>query len=191
MKLTGYLMLIGGFLAASYATALDAQLTDWAMFLPAGVVSALGVLMIKRQARGEATAAHVLTANRAELTQSIGNIASSLRTIVADTSPIRPEMTAALRGRIDEALRDDLRRFADARESMIHLFGIQAYANIMSEFAAGERYVNRVWSASADGYNAEAEAYLEKAAAQFEHAQAQLAAVDQAKSADQSSSTFE
>ena len=180
MKLTGYLMLIGGFLAASYATALDTQLTDWAMFLPSGIVSALGVLIIKRQASGEARAEHVLTANRAELTQSIGNIASSLRTIVTDATPIRPELTAELRERIDRTLRDDLRRFADARESMIHLFGIQAYANIMSEFAAGERYINRVWSASADGYNAEAHAYLQKAVTQFEHAQAQLAAADTA-----------
>ena len=41
--------------------------------------------------------------------------------------------------------------------SMVHLFGLQTYADIMSEFAAGERYINRVWSASADEYDNEAE----------------------------------
>jgi hypothetical protein len=71
-------------------------------------------------------------------------------------------------------LRDDLRRFADARESLIHLFGLQAYANVMSDFAAGERYVNRIWSASADGYDGEARNYLGKAAAQFRAARQQL-----------------
>ena len=44
----------------------------------------------------------------------------------------------------------------------------------MSHFAAGERYINRVWSASADGYDDEAETYLKKAAGQFDEAKQQL-----------------
>ena len=38
----------------------------------------------------------------------------------------------------------------------------------MNRFAAGERYLNRVWSASTDGYIEEAHRYIEKAARQFE-----------------------
>jgi len=38
---------------------------------------------------------------------------------------------------------------------------------VMSMFAAGERYLNRVWSASADGYIDEVNTYLEKARGQF------------------------
>ncbi len=45
---------------------------------------------------------------------------------------------------IDTLFRDDLINFVDARDSMKHLFGIQAFADIMSSFAAGERYINRV-----------------------------------------------
>ena len=37
----------------------------------------------------------------------------------------------------------------------------------MTRFAAGERYLNRVWSASADGYIDEVNEYLEKAKDQF------------------------
>jgi hypothetical protein len=59
---------------------------------------------------------------------------------------------------------------------MVHLFGLQTYADIMSNFATGERYINRVWTASADGYDGEAEQYLGKAAEQFRNAQSQLAA---------------
>jgi hypothetical protein len=59
---------------------------------------------------------------------------------------------------------------------MVHLFGLQTYADIMSHFAAGERYINRVWSASADGYDEEAESYLVKASEQFAIAQDQLLA---------------
>jgi hypothetical protein len=80
----------------------------------------------------------------------------------------------ALRHEIDQRLRDDLRRFADARESLIHLFGLQLYADLMSNFATGERYINRVWSASADGYDAEARDYLARAEARFRDAQRQL-----------------
>ena len=59
---------------------------------------------------------------------------------------------------------------------MVHLFGLQTYADIMSHFAAGERYINRVWSASADGYDEEAGDYLVKASQQFAIAQEQLLA---------------
>ena len=40
----------------------------------------------------------------------------------------------------------------------------------MNRFAAGERSLNRVWSASTDGYIDETSAYLEKAATYFEDA---------------------
>ena len=60
---------------------------------------------------------------------------------------------------------------------MVHLFGLQTYADIMSHFAAGERYINRVWSASADGYDEEADAYLKKAAVQFDEAKQRLLTV--------------
>lgn len=172
MKGTGFMLLIGGFLLGAYSTALDVQATQWAMFAPAAVAAALGVLLLKRHARGEAQAEHVLTANKAELNESISNIVSQLEELIRDRDQVS---TGALRLEIDNRLRDDLRRFAEARESMVHLFGIQTYADIMADFAAGERNVNRVWSASTDGYRGEAEAYLERAAGRFRDAKAQLA----------------
>jgi len=48
---------------------------------------------------------------------------------------------------------------------------MQNYADVMSNFAAGERYINRVWSASTDGYVDEVRSYLERARAQFSEAQ--------------------
>ena len=47
---------------------------------------------------------------------------------------------------------------------------LKAYAEVMNRFAAGERSINRVWSASTDGYIEETSDYLEKAAAHFEDA---------------------
>ncbi len=64
--------------------------------------------------------------------------------------------------RIDELFPGDLNTFVEARETIPHVYGLQAYADVMSHFAAGERYLNRVWSASADGYVDEVRTYLEE-----------------------------
>lgn len=170
MKNIGYILLAAGFLAGAYATALDVQNVNWTLFAVAAIAAITGLVLIKREASAHARSDEVLEVNRGELRDSLQNIVRDLGEIVSDQTA----KGADLRDRIDLKLRDDLRRFADARESMVHLFGLQTYADIMSSFAAGERYVNRVWSASADGYDGEAATYLEKAATQFADAQQQL-----------------
>lgn len=170
MKNIGYLLLGGGFLLGSFATSLDVDNVHWTLFTAAAIAAILGLLIVKRQASAHATSEEVLELNRGELRESIQNIVSDIEDMVSEAE-LRG---AALRERIDLKLRNDLRRFADARESMVHLFGLQTYADIMSSFAAGERYINRVWSASADGYDGEASTYLTKAATQFTDAQQQL-----------------
>ena len=170
MKGLGYLLLSAGFVVAAYATALDVDNVSWALFGAAALAAVAGVVTIKRHARSIAQSEEVLENNRAELRESIDNVVKDLRETVAAGS-LRG---TALRDRIDRQLRPDLVRFADARESMVHLFGLQTYADIMSHFAAGERYVNRVWSSSADGYDTEADRYLGKAEEQFADAQRQL-----------------
>ncbi|MFQ5549214.1 MAG: hypothetical protein ACE5FV_13045 [Woeseia sp.] len=176
MKSLGYLLLIGGFLAAAYSTALDPRLTDWGLFVPAALAAIAGVYLIKTHARGHARSDAVLSANRTELRESLGNIVRDLEQIRDDSASMS---TTEIRDAIDKKLRNDLRRFADARDSMVHLYGLQAYADIMSDFAAGERYVNRVWSAAADDYDAEAGSYLHKALAQFRDAVERLEAAGQ------------
>lgn len=171
MKGLGYLLLCAGFIVAAYATALDVDNVGWPLFAAATLAAVAGVFLIKRHARSIAQSADVLETNRAELRESIDNVVRDLREIVS-AGGLRG---AALRDRIDAKLRPDLTRFVDARESMVHLFGLQTYADIMSHFAAGERYINRVWSSSADGYDEEATRYLGRAVEQFEDAQRQLA----------------
>ena len=172
MKNIGFFLLAVGFLAGAYATALDVDNVNWQIFIVAAIAAIAGLVMVKRAASAHAQSDEVLELNRGELRDSIANVVRDLGEIVAGKESRGPE----LRDAIDLRLRNDLRRFADARESMVHLFGLQTYADIMSSFAAGERYINRVWSASADGYDEEAETYLAKAAEQFEDAQKQLLA---------------
>ena len=171
MKSIGFFLLIVGFLAGAYSTALDIEVTNWSYFVPAAIAAIVGVILIKREASGHATSEHVLAANRNELTESLSNIVANIDQMISAGDSVSIDN---LRDEVDSRLRDDLRRFADARESMIHLFGLQHYADIMSNFATGERYVNRVWSASADGYDNEARSYLKRARSQFTAASQQL-----------------
>ena len=171
MKAIGFFLLVLGFLMGAFATALDVENVNWGLFGVAAAGAVVGLLLIKRAAAAHATSEAVLELNRGELRESIANIVRDIGDIAADASA----KGASLREVIDLRLRNDLRRFADARESMVHLFGLQTYADIMSHFAAGERYINRVWSASADGYDGEAALYLERAAAQFADTRSQLA----------------
>jgi membrane protein implicated in regulation of membrane protease activity len=173
MKGLGFSLLCAGFLAGAYATALDVQEVWWQLFAVAVLAAFAGLVILKRQARTESRSSTVLELNRSELLDSINNVVNDLRVVTLEVS-LKGEK---LRDWIDDKLRNDLQRFADARESMVHLFGLQAYADIMSSFAAGERYINRVWSASADGYDVEAAKYLDKAAQQFAGTQEQLSAI--------------
>ena len=173
MKNVGYLLLAAGFIVAAYGTALDVQNVDWTLFGIAALAAIAGVVLFKLHEQALAQSDEVLEGNRSELRESINNIVQDLHELTMQDLRGEP-----LRARIDDKLRPDLRRFADARESMVHLFGLQAYADIMSDFAAGERYINRVWSASADGYDGEAAAYVRKAAEQFADAQKLLGAAE-------------
>lgn len=171
MKAIGFFLLVIGFLVGAYSTALDVENVQWTMFVIAAVGAIVGIVLVKQAERAHAQSDEVLATNRGELRESIDNVVRDLNQMVEADD----HQGEALRAAIDDRLREDLRRFVEARESMVHLYGLQTYADIMSSFAAGERYINRVWSASVDGYDKEAETYLEKAARQFEDAQAQLA----------------
>jgi hypothetical protein len=79
---------------------------------------------------------------------------------------------------IDRTFRVDLDVFVEARESITHIHGLPAYARVMNEFAAGERYLNRVWSASVDGYVDEVRAYVAHACHQFKQAREELRRIE-------------
>jgi hypothetical protein len=82
-------------------------------------------------------------------------------------------------GQIDELLSPDLALFAELRESLIDLFGLQDYAGIMTHFALAERTINRMWSASADGYVDEVDSCLDRAVI---HLEAAIERLDEARS---------
>ena len=115
--------------------------------------------------RQEATSEERIRANLATLDRSLVSVVEKVRTLEADKAEID---VYELRHVIDREFPNDLDDFVQARYSLVHVFGLQQFADVMNPFAAGERYLNRVWSASTDGYIDEAHTYVDKAREQFE-----------------------
>jgi hypothetical protein len=167
MKLFGYLLVTVGFLGGSFEVVKQVEGVNTAAFLMWLAVGIAGVILAQRARKAEATDTEVITSN-------IRTIESSLSKVAADAEKLNAEKEKInvydLRHRIDELFPADLTKFVDARESIAHSYGLQAYSEVMSRFAAGERALNRVWSASTDGYIDEAHAYLDTATGHFEDA---------------------
>lgn len=174
--MNGYILLIVGFLGTAFTASLDATEMNWPWYLAAAVIGAAGVYIVKSSTSRDAQADHVLEADRVMLQQTLSSIVANLEELNAGKAEIP---THEMRFEIDRLFRVDLMAFADARESMKHLYSLQDYADVMSAFASGERNINRVWSASADGYVDEVMAYLERAHAQFIEARDTLTTVHQ------------
>jgi hypothetical protein len=168
MKTFALALIIVSFLAGAFLSSLDPLTVNWTWMAPALGIGLVGLWLHRRAARSEIHAGQRLAGNIQVLASSLDNIRRNLEAICArgDDLPVYEA-----RFEIDRLFRDDLSRFAAARESMIHVFGMQNYADVMSNFAAGERYINRVWSASTDGYVDEVRMYLERAREQFGEAQ--------------------
>ncbi len=164
MKTLAILLIAASFLAGAFLASLDPKSVDWNWMIPVLLVGAIGLALHRRSVHLESRAGDKLSGNISTLKRSLDNIVDKLQPLHAEKAEL-PVYEA--RFEIDRLFREDLNAFANARESMVHVFGIQNYADVMSNFAAGERYLNRVWSASTDGYIDEVNAYLTRALDQF------------------------
>lgn len=177
MKKLGYLIITLGFLAGALTTVLDKQIVNWAYFLPALIFGVIGIMLVRLSTRR-------LTQEKGKLASNIQNIEVSLERIVDNVNQLSKEKQSIdpydVRHRIDELFPNDMNTFVEARESIAHVYGLQEYADVMSYFAAGERYLNRVWSASADGYIEEIHEYIDRAQEQFSQALQKLSQLKQA-----------
>jgi hypothetical protein len=169
MKTSAFILIAVSFLAGAFLSVLDPRLVNWSFMVPVLLLGVGGLWIYRKAHHGETRAGDRLAGNMEILGTSLVNIVTNL---VALNERDEDLPVYEARFEIDRLFRDDLNNFADARESMIHVFGMQNYADVMSNFAAGERYINRVWSASTDGYADEVKLYLERAKNQFTEANA-------------------
>lgn len=157
-------MITFGFLAGALTAVFDKEQIRWDYFALALIVGAAGVALVRIGDKHESRHEGKLASNMQSVEDSLSQIVKNISGLNAEKKSINPY---DVRHRIDELFIDNLNTFVEARESIAHTHSLNAYADVMSSFAAGERYLNRVWSASADGYIDEVNEYLDKAQEQF------------------------
>lgn len=167
MKTTAYLLIALSFLAGAYYSVVDTERVSWNVVVPSLLIGLIGVALIQIGTRRLRQAA-------ATVRSSIDKLDASLERIVGNVDRLDSEKVSIdvyeIHRRIDALFMDDLDVFVTHRESIGHAFGLQAYADVMTHFATGERYLNRCWSASTDGYENEVHNYLTRARGQFDRA---------------------
>ncbi len=164
MKGLGFVLVAVGFLGGALASVVDEAVVYWAWFAAAVAVGGVGLAIIRMSHREHVRSTERIVFNMQTIEESLRRIAENMTRLNADKDTIDPY---DVRHRIEELFTDDLNSFVEARESIAHSYGLSAYAEVMNCFAAGERYLNRVWSASADGYIDEINDYLDRAREQF------------------------
>lgn len=164
MKQLGYAMITLGFLAGALTAVVDKDVVRWGYFAGALIVGVVGIVLVRIAGARGSLAEEKLTYNMQAIETSLARIVEKISLLNAQKQSVD---IYDIRHRIDELFPGDLTSFVQARHSIAHVHGLQAYADVMSCFAAGERYLARVWSASADGYVDEVNTYLDKAQSQF------------------------
>ncbi|MEM1030526.1 MAG: hypothetical protein AAF928_17985 [Myxococcota bacterium] len=158
----GTLLMALGFLGGAFFMVQRPDAIPWAAFAGPTLVCAVGSgLMRGAQKRVGARAGKV----RADITTLEDALTTLVTRVAAMNADIeRPDADVfSFSGRIDRELMAPINAFVDAREAVIHRYGLPVYASMMDAFAGGERALNRGWCASVDGYVDEVKRCLDRA----------------------------
>lgn len=178
MAIFGQILLWIGFLGGSLACVFRLENQDekwstipWGLYAAGAAVGIVGIVLIRvdKSKRSQASA---------DSEGDFETIRDCLQTVarrIAELNERLSEMTCEdVLAYIDEQCVPHCADFADGRQVLVSRFGTSAFAAVMTEFASGERYMNRAWSASADGYVDEVEKSLRYSQTFFEAAVTQL-----------------
>jgi len=167
MVILGRILIVVGFLVGAAAASIHEENVKWAVFGPALAAAALGIGLVQTAMRRLARDHATLTGDLKSIEQSLAELATRSAQLDADKANLD---VYDVHERIDATFMEELDRFVQARNSVVHAYGMSQYADLMNHFAAGERSLNRAWSASVDGYIDEVQECLAKAARHFEDA---------------------
>ena len=167
MKALGYLLITASFLAGSYFSVLDVELVNWSIVVPSLLVGLAGVAAVQIATRSKSKATDTVRTNIGKLEESLSRIVDNIDRLEAEKDTID---VYRFHHQIDDLFMSDLDTFVVNRETIGHAYGLQSYADVMTHFATAERYLNRCWSASTDGYIDEVKKYLTRSRDQFRQA---------------------
>ena len=167
MKSLGYILITLSFLVGSYYSVIHTEEVEWSIVGPCLLVGLAGVGLIQMSIRGQKGATDAVRTNIGKLEESLTRIVENITRLDGEKEAIN---VYDVHHRIDDDFMSDLDTFVENRESIGHAFGLQSYADVMTHFATAERYLNRSWSASTDGYVDEVNSYLTRSRDQFTQA---------------------
>jgi hypothetical protein len=166
-KRIGYVLIGAGFLAGAWFGVAEVEGVSWWGAVPSLLVGLAGVAVVQSQLRATRSGSDAVRTSIERIEGSLESICAHIAELDRDKERID---VYEIHARIDDLFMVDLDTFVDNRDRISHAYGLQAYADVMSAFATGERYLNRCWSASTDGYVDEVAAYLGRAHTQFDEA---------------------
>lgn len=164
-KRIGQVLLALGFLAGAFITVREPSSVTWGPYAVALAATIVGAVLLRIAERSSGAEEHQVQADLATLETSLIGVLDEVRAMNADYDEGDP---FAYGPRIDATCMDRLNDFVEAREALIHSYGLTEYAAVMDSFALGERSLNRAWCASADGYVDEVKRCLDRAERYFE-----------------------
>ena len=143
------------------------HLIPWTWYGVSCVLCFAGVVTLHASKKAQRKSFEKTRISMADLTQHLSTVIEAIEQLQQELETLPPSQMVA---RIDGDMADELRLFAEGRESITAEFGLNVFADVMTDFAAGERAINRAWSASADGYVDETALCLTRARAMLESA---------------------
>ena len=182
LNVIGQAFLWLGFLGASCAAVwnLENEENSWATIPWQSYVASIGLGALGVVALRISAASHREEGGR--VTAEFSTLRTSLDAIQAGIAELRDAITnddpQGIVDYIDDCLVEPFNDFADARNALVQRFGLQGFAEVMTPFASAERFVNRAWSAAADGYIGEAVNSLTRAHQYVEQADAKMRELD-------------
>jgi hypothetical protein len=150
--------------------------TRW-IFVGACLGLLAGSMLVRLEARrcaAAATAAAGPGGTPETALRSMIERAASIRAAAAGRGADQAAACAAIVSGVDALNAAEVSTFVDARPLIIGRIGFGRFARLMDSFAAGERSLNRAWSAAADRVLPEAIASLDHAIRHLEEAERRL-----------------
>ncbi len=184
MRPLGHILLWAGFLAAAFWSVFQLELPDnkwmtipWLWYALSMAVGMSGVVLLRAAARSDRDDHQATEAQYSAIQVSLRQLVTVVQNLCEHEGEVQP---AEVIRRIDHECVEPFADFADARNSLMKRFGLQTYADVMTQFASAERYVNRAWSAAADGYIDEVSASLDRAREYLQQAEQLVQSADTA-----------
>jgi len=162
MRSLGFALMSLGFLGGAFFMVQYPTSVPWTSFAIPTVVCTIGSAMMRMAQKSAGSEAGKVAEDITTIERSLGELV--VRVKAMNTDKDQPDVDVfSFSGRIDDECMELINDFVDAREAIIHRYGLPAYASMMDAFALGERSLNRCWCASADGYIDEVKRCLERA----------------------------